>query len=176
MGSLDRNWDTQACLLDVWEPACRIGNVFDRGSVRDYDLHLILLPVKRRTLIAAVWVLGATIPLVAATVLVFGCCVLPFHGLIDGTLPLCHLAADFMSSEHHDANRAAQTSAPAREKQETAKRPVTEVSQPFRILLAREPRRITANSVAGYRSFISLGAVRCDRDVGLHVLVVTFLI
>jgi hypothetical protein len=162
--------------LDVSEPACRIGNVSDRCSVRDYNLQDLLLPVKRRTLIAAAWVLGATIPLVAATIFVFGCCVLPFHGLIDGTLPLCHLAADFMSGEHHDGDRAAQTSAPAREKQEAGKRFVTELSQSFRILLAREPRRITPIAVGGYRSFITLGAVLCDRDVGLHVLVVTFLI
>jgi hypothetical protein len=30
--------------------------------------------------------------------------------------------------------------------------------------------------ITAYRNFIALGAVRCDRDVGLHVLIVTFLI
>ena len=31
-------------------------------------------------------------------------------------------------------------------------------------------------SAAAYRTFITLGAVRCDRDVGLHTLLATFLI
>ncbi len=131
--------------------------------------------MRRRTLIATAWVFGATVPLAAAAIFVFGCCVLPFHGLID-RLPLCHLAADFMSGEHHAGDRAAQTPTPAREKQEAGKRLVTAVSQSLRILLAREPRLMTPSAVAGYRSFITLGAIRCDSDVGLHVLVVTFLI
>jgi hypothetical protein len=161
-------------LLQSRDP--RIWKNSARCSVRDYDLQDSLLPVKRRTLIATAWVFGATIPLVAATIFVFGCCVPPFHGVLDRTLPLCHLAADFMSGEHHDGDRAAQTPTPAREKQEAGKRLVTAVSESLRILLAREPRLITPSAVAGYRSFITLGAIRCDSDVGLHVLVVTFLI
>ena len=51
----------------------------------------------RRTAIAAAWVFGATVPLVAAVVFVFGCCVLPFHGYIHKALPLCHFAIDFIS-------------------------------------------------------------------------------
>jgi hypothetical protein len=35
-------------------------------------------------------------------------------------------------------------------------------------------QRLDPIAVTGYRSFISHGAVRCDRDVGLHVLVETF--
>jgi len=31
-------------------------------------------------------------------------------------------------------------------------------------------------SAVAYRSFMTLGAVRCDRDVGLHTLLATFLI
>jgi hypothetical protein len=36
----------------------------------------------RRTAIAAAWIAGTTVPLLAAVVFVFGCCVLPFHGYI----------------------------------------------------------------------------------------------
>src|SRR5438105_15198488 len=46
---------------------------------RDCDL-LDHSPPMRRTVIAAAWIAGTTIPLLAATIFVFGCCVLPFHG------------------------------------------------------------------------------------------------
>lgn len=133
-------------------------------------------PMRRRTLIAAAWVFGATVPLVAGAVFVFGCCVLPFHGVLDRTLPLCHLAEDFMGGEVHAGEHAAPTPAPVREKQEPGKRLVTEASQSFEVPHAREPRLMAPSAVAGYRSFITLGAIRCDSDVGLHVLVGAFLI
>ena len=65
----------------------------------------------RRIAIAAACVIGATIPLLTATVFIFGCCVLPFHNVIHKALPLCDLAAGFMRGEHHGQ----QTPAPARE-------------------------------------------------------------
>ncbi len=54
---------------------------------------------------------------------------------------------------------------------------VTEVPQLFRLAaVAAEARAVAPAATTAYRSFITLGAVRCDRDVGLHVLVATFLI
>jgi len=37
-------------------------------------------------------------------------------------------------------------------------------------------RTVASTSAVTYRSFITLGALRCDCDVGLHVLVETFLV
>ncbi|HEX6099831.1 MAG TPA: hypothetical protein VF432_26195 [Thermoanaerobaculia bacterium] len=133
--------------------------------------------MKRRT-IAAVWITGSTVPLVLATVFVFGCCVLPFHQVAHKLMPICEMAASMMRGDHaaqeheHEA-----TPPPAREKQEPVKRIATEVPLVFRPApVTAAGRTMAFDAATGYRSFITLGAVRCDRDVGLHVLVATFLI
>lgn len=132
-----------------------------------------------RRLIAAVWVTGMTIPLLAGAVFLIGCCVLPFHRVIHQLLPLCDMAAKVVSSEHadgHDHN--AQPSSPAREKQEPMPRLAMELSSTFRVLLTSTAvlRTPVPRSETAYRSYMSLGAVRCDQDVGLHLLDQTFLI
>ena len=130
----------------------------------------------KRTVVAAAWIAGSTIPLLVATVFVFGCCVLPFHGVIHRLMPLCQTAAEVMSGHHHDDD-AAQVPMPARQKQEPVKRLCTELAFAFGVARpAVQPRMVTPTAAASYRSFISLGAARCDQDVGLHVLIETFLI
>src|SRR5438552_4026920 len=129
----------------------------------------------KRTFVAAAWIAGSTITLLVATVFIFGCCVLPFHGVIHRLMPLCQTAAAIMSGQHHH-DPAAQTPMPAREKQEPVKRMSTEL--PFAFGVARpsvQLRTATPTAAAGYRSFISLGATRCDQDVGLHLFIETFL-
>ncbi len=135
--------------------------------------------MKRRRLIAAVWITGATVPFLMATVFLVGCCVLPFHAVMHKLMPICETAASIMRGDHgaegHDHD--AVPPQPGREKQEPVKRIATEVPALFRLALVSEAERSVAPSATtAYRSFISLGAVRCDRDVGLHVLVETFLI
>ncbi|MEA2491224.1 MAG: hypothetical protein QOH21_3016 [Acidobacteriota bacterium] len=124
----------------------------------------------RRKVIAAVWITGAAIPLLLGTVFVFGCCVLPFHAAMHKLMPVCELAANV--HQHEGA-----PSAPAREKQEPVRRLATNVPERFRLSVAAvsEPA-LTPSASTGYRSFITLGALRCDQDVGLHVLAATFLI
>ena len=131
----------------------------------------------RRTAIAAAWIAGTTVPLVAALVFVFGCCVLPFHGYIHKAMPLCHLAMHFISGEYADHHEGAQQPLPARAKQEPVKRIATEVPRSFQLaaLSAAHHTATPADTIA-YRSFISLGALRCDQDVGLHLLVGALLI
>lgn len=131
----------------------------------------------RRKAIAVAWIAGTTVPLLLATVFVVGCCVLPFHQIVHKLMPVCEMAASVMrgdgaANEHeHDAVP------PARDKQEPVKRMATDLPNAFRLTAADgEPRAIAPTAAGGYRSFITLGAVRCDRDVGLHVLVETFLI
>lgn len=135
--------------------------------------------MKRRRLIAAVWITGATVPFLMATVFLVGCCVLPFHAVMHKLMPICETAASIMRGDHgadgHDHD--AVPPPPGREKQEPVKRIATEVPALFRLAVVSEAERSVAPSATtAYRSFISLGAVRCDRDVGLHVLVETFLI
>lgn len=128
----------------------------------------------KRRIVAAVWIAGATVPLLLATVVFVGCCALPFHKVTHKVLmPICHFAASVMPG---DAPADADT-LPAREKQEPVKRFTTRVPAVFRLAAVSTPARTIAPTASTeYRSFISLGAVRCDRDVGLHVLVETFLI
>jgi len=133
----------------------------------------------RRRVIAAVWITGAAVPLLLATVFLVGCCVLPFHQVVHKLMPICDMAANLIRGEHagHGQEHDALPPSPAREKQEPVKRIATEVPHMFRLAVVSDATRaIAVNATTGYRSFITLGAVRCDRDVGLHVLVATFLI
>jgi len=133
----------------------------------DYDLHGARTGM-RRTAVAMAWLIGATVPLLMATVFLFGCCVLPFHGVVHRVLPLCHLAAGLLNDH--------QQPAPAPEKREPVKRVAIELSCDSRIAGIHETRAVTPAGSSTYRSFISHGAMRCDRDVGLHLLDATFLI
>lgn len=134
--------------------------------------------MKRRRLIAAVWITGVTVPFVMATVFLVGCCVLPFHGMVHKLMPLCEMAASVMRGDHHAGGHDEAVPPPARDtqKQEPVKQLATAISA-FRLADAFPAQRmLTPTAASGYRSFISQGAVRCDRDVGLHVLGETFLI
>jgi len=126
----------------------------------------------KRRIIAAAWIIGATVPLLMATLFAVGCCVLPFHSVMHKLMPICHVAASMFRGDH-DADDA---TTPAREKQEPVKRITTVVPQTFRLASVSVARIHAPTAPTSYRSFISLGAIRCDRDVGLHVLVETFLI
>jgi hypothetical protein len=131
----------------------------------------------RRTAIAATWIVGATIPLLAAVVFVFGCCVLPFHAYAHRAMPLCHLAVELISGEHAGHHDGAQQPLPAREKQEPLKHAATDLPRSFHHAALSSIRRAAMPiDTTAYRSFISLGALRCDQDVGLHLLVGTLLI
>lgn len=131
----------------------------------------------RRKAIAAAWIAGTTVPLVMATVFLVGCCVLPFHQIAHKLMPVCEMAANVIRGDHTAHDHEHEATPPAREKQETVKRIATEVTNLFHLSAASaEPRTIAPTATTAYRSFISLGAVRCDRDVGLHLLVETFLI
>jgi hypothetical protein len=121
-----------------------------------------------RRFIAAAWIAGATVPLLAGTLYLFGCCVLPFHAAMHELMPVCAMAAS-----HEDAP----VSTPAPEKEAPVKRIVTSLPDTFRFARATSVEPTAAPGAAtAYRSFITLGAIRCDRDVGLHVLVRTFLV
>lgn len=133
-----------------------------------------------RRVVAAVWILGGILPILAATAFIIGCCVLPFHAMLHKLMPLCDMAASVMRGDHgadgHDHD--AVPPAPVREKQETAKSSLATVTPyAFRVSTTLPLQRLIApTATTGFRSFISLGALRCDEDIGLHVLVQTYLI
>ena len=125
----------------------------------------------KRSLIATAWVFGTTVPLLAAAVFLFGCCVLPFHGVVHKVMPFCGMAVGLL--HHHEAPAPL----PARAKQQPAKRIATEVPHTDHFPhTSRALRRLTPSHATAYRSFISLGATRCDQDIGLHLVVETLLI
>src|ERR1700716_1901694 len=87
----------------------------------------------RRTAIAAAWIAGTTVPLLAAVVFLFGCCVLPFHAYIHKAMPMCHMAMGILSGEHADHHDGAQQPLPARARQEPVKRIATEIPRSFQL-------------------------------------------
>jgi hypothetical protein len=134
----------------------------------------------KRTAIAAAWIFGTTIPVLASVVFLFGCCALPFHSVVHKVMPICHLAVQFIRGDAV-ATSDAQQPLPAREKQEPAKRIATNAPRSRELAstsvsTSTLARTLTATNAVAYRSFIALGAIRCDRDVGLHLLAGTLLI
>jgi hypothetical protein len=127
----------------------------------------------RRAAIAAAWIFGATVPLLVSVVWLFGCCVLPFHAYLHKAVPLCPMAIGMMTGEQHGSP---QQQVPASKKQTPTPRMTTDVPRTFHLSTTATASTIAKNPITAYRDFIALGAVRCDRDVGLHVLIVTFLI
>jgi hypothetical protein len=129
----------------------------------------------RRTATAAIWIAGATVPLLAATLMIAGCCVLPFHRVVHKVMPLCHTAAAVLAAV--DSAAGEDPAVPAREKERPASRMITNAPARVALFTPTGDRALLAPAAqTSYRSFISLGAIRCDRDVGLHALVQTFLI
>ena len=127
----------------------------------------------RRKAVAAVWIIGTTLPLFLAAVFLVGCCVLPFHGVIHKIMPLCEMAASMIRGDR--AEHEHETMPPARDNREPIKRVVTEIPNTFRLAaLTAAERIIHASPATAYRSFITLGATRCDQDVGLNVVVQLF--
>jgi len=120
---------------------------------------------------AAIWVAAMTLPAIVATVFLVGCCVLPFHGLIHKVLPLCEIAANVMRGEDHHDHGSTQP-VPVPEKQQSAKglgkmlMPIGNVGPALHVL-----GDTPATTPAAYRSFMTLGAVRCDDDVGTRLAV-----
>lgn len=127
----------------------------------------------RRALIAFGLIAGTLLPALFATVWLFGCCVLPFHQTLHRILPLCRIAM-FAHSGGRSHEQPATT--PAQEKRPAPVRLVTEGTAGFALPFAPTSHFISPCSAAGYRSFITLGALRCDRDVGLQALFSAFLI
>lgn len=120
---------------------------------------------------------GLTVPTALSAVFLFGCCVLPFHRYLHTAMPLCHMASEIVGGHHdgdgHDGDHQA-TPPPSREKR-TVGFPSIELFAQAQLFLDTSGIHLRQDSArTGLRSFMSLGAVRCENDVGLHLLLTTF--
>jgi hypothetical protein len=129
----------------------------------------------KRRVIAAIWIGGATIPLLFATIYVAGCCVLPFHGVMHKLMPVCRMAVEAFRIDESATHRSDQPATPAEGKTQSTKVSWAATRHSQRVMAFVTAQAILSPVAAtAYRSFITLGAIRCDRDVGLHLLVDTF--
>lgn len=128
----------------------------------------------KRAAVATSIVLGATVPVLAATIFILGCCVLPFHNVIHSVAPLCTMAAGMMSGGHDGDHQ--NEPVPASEKQNQTVKSPTELTARFSLVTQDFSRRgsLPAAERQRLRDLISLGALRCDQDVGSEVLLQTF--
>jgi hypothetical protein len=130
----------------------------------------------RRKVTATLWIARSAVPLLVTAALLVGCCVLPFHRVMHELLPLGGMAAAMRGIHHDDGHdHDAEPATPARQREEPAKRLATLLRHSTSVLMAVGLEPPAAPRVeAAYRSFMSLGAIRCDQDVGLNVLDQTF--
>lgn len=126
--------------------------------------------MKRSRWIAAAWVAGLTVPAMLATLFVVGCCILPFHGLLHKVMPLCEIASHVMRGhDDHDHHRD-DGPVPVPQKQDPVKQIVKFLRPlPTQPITANLTAESPAATPAAYRSFITLGAIRCDDDVGTRL-------
>lgn len=121
---------------------------------------------------------GALLPLLAA-VMIFGCCVLPFHHLVHKVLPLCSSAAQLLA--HADDRVAPRDALPVAPKPHPKRVDNTDCT-----LFPASLARCATNAMQGVialsasspqsrpRNAVSPGALRVDDDVGLSTLLATF--
>ena len=120
---------------------------------------------------------GFAVPSALAGIFVFGCCIFPFHKYLHGAMPLCHLASGVLAGHHdgdeHGGDHPA-TPPPSREKLSIASSSVV-ASVAVRLFMTTDVTRQRFDTArSDHRSVISLGAVRCENDVGLQLLLTTF--
>lgn len=118
----------------------------------------------RRFSIVVAWIAFACIPTIVISVLIFGCCALPFHRVIHRVFPVC--TGIMKTHESH-----------------TPTTPATVAAKRVPVVFAKTaPKTATVTlplvprPAPRPRDLMKLGALRCDDDVGLHLLLLTLLI
>ena len=126
-----------------------------------------------RKLIATTWLIGGCIGAIAIVVFLFGCCVLPFHGVMHRALPICSHVAGILSGGHD--SRTPATPAQSKIQPTLAKvLPADVVAQT--VQQTSERVSLAAHNEQAARNLCTLGSLRVDDDIGLHTLFSTFLI
>ena len=125
-------------------------------------------------MVKRIWIAGlicasAIIPIVVMSAFLFGCCALPFHRVVHRYLPICGSIVRFMTPDsHHD-------SVPG--KVVTKKRsPISIVATRTGGVTIRPMRQLSSATANRFRDQLSHGALRCDNDVGLLLLLSMMLI
>jgi len=120
----------------------------------------------RRAFTALTYLTAVALPATLAAIALFGCCALPFHRYIHKVLPLCTGILKTTPREPTVPPPARpRVAPPAVAHAEAAIAPDANAHARHRPCAAR-----------GERSVMSQGALRCDDDIGLHLLHATFLI
>ena len=130
-----------------------------------------LMTRKSRTLTILAWSAGTLIPAMLAIVFLFGCCALPFHRVVHRYLPLCGGIVKLLATAPPtNAGAPTPTTAPPAKVRAVRAEASATVTTDTRMSRIEPPAR------PSFRSWITLGALRCDRDVGWHLLLAVFLI
>jgi hypothetical protein len=123
----------------------------------------------KRIFLAGLCFAGVAVPAMVTSVFVFGCCALPFHKTIHRLFPVCGGMVKALAPEsHHDQTTPPKGNAnPSIAHAIFAKRlpSFTFFSSPAAIVQPLRPIDRIAQS-----------AMRCDDDVGLHLLLALLLI
>jgi hypothetical protein len=126
---------------------------------------------KSRFLTIVAWSAGTLIPAALAIVFLFGCCALPFHRVVHRYLPLCGGIVKLLATAP-----PTNTGAPTPTTTPPAKVRVLRAEAASIVTTDARMSRIERPAARSFRSWITLGALRCDRDVGWHLLLAVFLI
>jgi len=126
----------------------------------------------KRAAIAMGLLTGITLPALIVTVFFFGCCVLPFHQVMHHLMPICNMAGQLMPGL--DGEQQSSPATPASESGKGSQLLRALVPQHYSFAAPDRPRTALTCSPALPRSFMSLGALRCEDDVGLQILFTTF--
>jgi hypothetical protein len=122
----------------------------------------------KRIWIAGLCVAGVTIPVTLMTVFLFGCCVLPFHRGIHRVFPICGGIVKLLTPQaHDDAIPTKAAPKPSISRVIFAKR-LPGVAIHIALLPPARPLRPIDRRTQS--------AMRCDDDVGLHLLLAVLLI
>lgn len=126
----------------------------------------------KRAAIAMGLLAGMTLPALVVAVFFFGCCVLPFHRVMHHLMPICNMAGQLMRG--HDGGQQSSPATPASESGKGFQLLRALAPQHHSFAAPDRPRAALASSPALSRSFMTLGALRCDDDIGLQILFTTF--
>ena len=124
--------------------------------------------VAGRRSIAVAWLLGGGL----AAFFLVGCCILPFHAVMHRLLPFCQIAAALVAGEEtghgheHPSEPASGQKRDTPAPREASCQPVGRPALPAVVVVSAD---CPPASPARFRSQVSLGAVRCDEDVGARL-------
>ena len=137
--------------------------IFPAGVIRVTSFRM------KRIWLMGLCLAGVAVPAVVTSVFVFGCCVLPFHRTIHRLFPICGGIVKVLTPESHH-------------QQTTPPRDHSKASFARAIFAKRLPSVAFFSSPAAASQplrpidRLAQSAMRCDDDVGLHLLLAILLV